>query len=259
MTPQIGKNGLLNGQKVPFWRAIVSALCYFIFYFAVQLATEVVYVIYLHLTLPLDGLSKEAYDKMIEDAYFRDGNYLMITIDVVLFLLLAIVFLARGKTFAEGMGMKKTKISSVPLAFVAGLGLTSALFFVMIVVESLFPAIMEDYGNTMDASYNMEQLIAFIFAGVIGAPLIEELIFRHLVTGRLSRGLPRIVAILIGSALFGIIHGHWIQWIYAGVLGFVMACLYFAYDSIWVTIAMHAGFNSLSVISYVQSMMKTEA
>ena len=253
------QGGLLNDRKVSVWRAILSAVCYFIFYFGLRLIVEVGYTIYLYATLPLEGLSDAAIEEMINQAYFDDGNWLMIVADILIFLVLAIIFLARGKTFAEGMGMKKTKVSSVLLAFLAGLGLTCALGFVMIFVELLFPGLMKDYNDTMDASYNMNTLIPYILAGVIGAPLIEELIFRHLVTGRLSRGIPRIVAILIGSALFGIIHGHPLQWAYAAVLGFVMSCVYFSYDSIWVPIAMHAGFNSLSVLAYFQAMEMTES
>lgn len=258
MTPPTNANGLLSVKKVPVWRALLSAGCYFVFYFVIQFAVSIAYGIYLAFTLPLEGLSEEARDAMLEQASFEDGNYLMIIMDLLIFLILAIVFLARGKTFHEGMGMKKTKISNVLLAFVAGLGLTCALGFVMILIEAFFPALMEDYNNTMDATYNIESLLPYIIAGVIGAPLIEELIFRHLISGRLSRGIPRGLAILIGSVLFGIVHGHPVQWVYAGVLGFVMACVYFAYDCIWIPVAMHAGFNSLSVLAYLEAIEMNE-
>lgn len=258
-TPQVMPSGLLNDKKVSVWRAILSAVCYFIFYFAIQLVVEIGYTIYFYATLPGDGLSEEAVNELWNQAIFDDGNYLMIIMDVLIFLVLAIIFLVRGKTFAEGMGMKKTKFSSILLAFLAGLGLTCVLSFVMIFVSMLFPGLMEDYSNTMDTTYNMKSLIPYIVAGVIGAPLIEELVFRHLVTGRLSRGIPRVLAIIIGSVLFGVVHGHPVQWVYAGLLGFVMACVYFAYDSIWVPIAMHAGFNALSVVSYLTMIPMNEA
>ena len=240
-------------KKFP-WYAILSALGYFVLYNAIRMVIELGYYIYLYATIPTGGLSEEAILELFNQALFRDGNYLMIIMDVLIFLVLAIIFLARGKTFGEGMGMKKTKFADILLAFVAGLGLTCVLSFVMIFVSILFPKVMEDYNSTMDATYNMNTLIPYILAGVIGAPLIEEVVFRHLLAGRLARGIPRVLAIIISSVVFGLVHSHPVQWVYAAVLGFVMACVYFAYDSIWVNIALHAGFNALSVVAYVEAL-----
>ena len=83
------QGGLLNDRKVSVWRAILSAVCYFIFYFGLRLIVEVGYTIYLYATLPLEGLSDAAIEEMINQAYFDDGNWLMIVADILIFLVLA--------------------------------------------------------------------------------------------------------------------------------------------------------------------------
>lgn len=240
------------------WREILSAVFYFLCYEAISIVIQLGYMIYLYATLPLEGQTAEMQEQMLNDAIFRDGNLLMLIIDVLVFLAFSVFFLARGKQFSVEMGMKKTRAEAIPLAIVAGIGLNCALMYAMNFVYMIAPEVLEDYNETMQYTYNTQEIFLYVLTGVIGAPLIEELIFRHLVTGRLGRALPRILAIAVGSALFGLIHSHPVQWVYAGVLGVVMACVYFAYDSIWVSVAMHMGFNAVSLISLIDTESMSE-
>lgn len=240
-------------------REILSAVFYFLCYEAISIVIGIGYMIYLYATLPLDGQTAEAQTQMLNEAIYRDGNLLMLVIDVLVFLTLSVFFLARGKQFSHEMGMKKTRAESILLAFLAGIGLSCALVYVMNFLYMIAPEVMENYNETMTDTYNMGEVLLYVLTGVIGAPLIEELIFRHFVTGRLGRAMPRLLAIAIGSALFGLVHSHPVQWAYAAVLGAIMACVYFAYDSIWVSIALHAGFNAVSLLSLIDVESMSEA
>lgn len=240
-------------------RDILSAVFYFLCYEAISIVIQLGYMIYLYATLPLEGQTIETQEQMLNDAIYRDGNLLMLIIDVLVFLAFSVFFLARGKKFSVEMGMKKIRAESIPLAILAGIGLSCALVYVMNFIYMIAPQVMEDYNETMNYTYNTQEIFLYVLTGVIGAPLIEELVFRHLVTGRLGRAMPRILAIAIGGVLFGLVHSHPVQWVYAGVLGIIMACVYFAYDSIWVSIAMHAGFNAVSLISLIDVESMSEA
>lgn len=189
----------------------------------------------------------------------EQSNLLMIIMDVVVVLALSVIVLAAGKRYFQGMGVKKTRWETIPVAFFTGVGMSCVLSVLMTFVEVLFPKIMEDYSQTMDSTYNMGQIVLYLLAGVIGAPLVEELIFRHFMAGELTKGAPRWLTILLTSLAFGIVHGHIVQMIYAGLLGILLASLYFAYDSVLPSIALHAGFNAVSLLSMVDDSSWSEA
>lgn len=230
---------------------ILFAFLYFLLYETIYFAVSIGYSVYLVATCPDEAA--------FEAAYYRDSNLLMVLMDAVIFLSLSIIVLARGKRYSQGMGMKKTRVETIPVAVLAGIGLSCVLGFLMSYISYLFPKLMEDYNNTMDVTYNMGQIVLYILAGVIGAPLIEELVFRHFLAGNLSKGMPRIGAILISSFLFGLVHQHIVQQVYAAFLGLAMACVYFAYDSVWASIALHAGFNAVSLLSLIDTSHWSEA
>ncbi|MBQ8288428.1 MAG: CPBP family intramembrane metalloprotease [Clostridia bacterium] len=250
MTVDVTANGYLPPKKVSPWRNIGAAVVYFLVYIVIQTVIVNGYYLYLVLSTPsgLDAAEKVAWRNA---QYYQNGNLLMIIIDAVLLASMAIWFAARKKKVLPSLGMTKPRMVALPAALVAGIGMSCILSFIMIFVNELMPEVMESYGSTMDVTYNMQDVLMYALAGVVGAPLIEELFFRHLMAGRLSRSIPRGVAIVLTSVIFGLIHEHPVQWVYAGVLGFIMACLYFAYDSIWVSVVFHAGFNSVSLLSYI--------
>lgn len=225
------------------WVNIIVGLLYFLLYEVIHYVFAIGARLYFIAVYP-DPVTREV-------AFNDSSNFLMIILDVIVLLTLSVIVLARGKRYFDGMGVRKSRWETLPVAFVAGIGLSCLLGFIMNFVGSLFPEIMEDYSQTMDTTYNMSQVVFYALAAVIGAPLVEELIFRHFVAGRMARGMPRFAAIAASSLLFGIVHQHIVQVIYAALLGIVMACIYFAYDSVLPSIALHAGFNAVSLVSMI--------
>ena len=53
---------------------------------------------------------------------------------------------------------------------------------------------------------------------------------------------------LISSAIFGIIHGNLVQFIYAFLIGMILSFVYEKFKNIWAPIILHAGANLLSVL-----------
>jgi hypothetical protein len=82
----------------------------------------------------------------------------------------------------------------------------------------------------------------------IAAPIAEELLCRGIVLNRLLSWMPKWVAIVTGSALFGLIHFNLLQTLYAFVVGVLFSVLYLRYRNLWIPIIGHMAFNLANVI-----------
>lgn len=90
-----------------------------------------------------------------------------------------------------------------------------------------------------------EMVLAFITLVVI-APLAEETLFRGYLYGKLRQIVPLWVAILVTSALFGVLHGQWNVGLDVFVLSIVMCCLREVTGSIWAGVLLHMIKNGLA-------------
>lgn len=90
-----------------------------------------------------------------------------------------------------------------------------------------------------------EYLLAFLTL-VVAAPFIEEVLFRGYLYGKLRKAVPLWAAILITSALFGFVHGHWNVGLDVFVLSVVMCGLREITGSIWAGILLHMIKNGLA-------------
>lgn len=87
----------------------------------------------------------------------------------------------------------------------------------------------------------------FIIAITIGAPVMEEFVFRRALPGLLELKMNTWLAFVISSLLFAIAHfdGHILLYF---SLGMFFSLLYYVTGSIWTSIIAHAGMNALVVI-----------
>jgi hypothetical protein len=93
----------------------------------------------------------------------------------------------------------------------------------------------------------LSRKLAMVLAGGIFIPALEEIVFRGLLHDWLSRKLPLIVAMIIGSALFGLLHGL----DYALPLGFLgMGCLWLRlrFQSLIPPILVHGLNNTIAIL-----------
>jgi membrane protease YdiL (CAAX protease family) len=97
-------------------------------------------------------------------------------------------------------------------------------------------------------------LFALAFPGVIfAAPLTEEIIFRGaLFSGIANSPLGRVGAVLITSAVWALAHKLSAPWLFVGVLfimGLALGMLLLRFGSLWVTIACHTAWNTISSLA----------
>ena len=91
------------------------------------------------------------------------------------------------------------------------------------------------------------QMSVPIWLGVLSyavlAPLGEEFLFRGVVYGQLRRVSSAPVAIAVSALAFGLFHGNLVQFVYASLLGAVMALVRELYGTLWASVAFHAVAN----------------
>lgn len=139
------------------------------------------------------------------------------------------------KSFGEVSG--KTIGLSIPL-IVAG------MLFINLCSEFLgLPDLMQDTFRAM--SRNVFGIISI----AIMAPLVEELLFRGAIQGyMLRKGMKSLHAILIASAIFGIVHMNPIQIPFAFAIGMIFGWLYYRTGSVVPGIVGHFINNSIACL-----------
>ena len=139
------------------------------------------------------------------------------------------------KSFGEVSG--KTIGLRIPL-IVAG------MLFINLCSEFIgLPDLMQDTFRAM--SRNVFGIISI----TIMAPLVEELLFRGAIQGyMLRKGIKPLHAILIASAIFGIVHMNPIQIPFAFAIGMIFGWLYYRTGSVIPGIVGHFINNSIACI-----------
>ena len=139
------------------------------------------------------------------------------------------------KCFGEVSG--KTIGLSIPL-IVAG------MLFINLCSEFLgLPDLMQD--TFLGMSRNVFGIISI----TIMAPLVEELLFRGAIQGyMLRKGMKPLNAILIASAIFGIVHMNPIQIPFAFAIGLIFGWLYYRTGSVVPGIIGHFINNSIACL-----------
>ena len=231
-------------------KAVLHAFLYFIFYFAVQIAVELITTaVYLirngdSFVVAGKGFDTKAATAAVSD--FLNANiYVLSLVSEVIFLLaIFLIFKARHKSFSFEIGLQKTNpLNILP---VAALGfsmniLTSLLF--LIVPEKL----IESYNQSAETVSNATGVVAMLAITIVG-PVAEEVLFRGLIFTRLSRGFGVTASVIVSTLIFAAAHGNILWSIYAGVLGLMFVLIYIYTRSIICPIIMHVAYN---VANYV--------
>lgn len=108
--------------------------------------------------------------------------------------------------------------------------------------------LFSDYEKSLFPFANGNLLFTIFAIGIL-IPIVEELIFRGLLTYELKKAMPITAAILIQAILFALFHFNWIQSSYAFLLGLLFGLVNLWMKSIWPSILLHIANNSTSVMA----------
>lgn len=221
--------------------SFVRAIGFFMFYYAVRTVIFNAAAIFFAI--------KHGDENAAMNAYYENANMLSFVCGIIIIAAIILFFSCRQKSVSENLYLGKPPVSVVILAFFAGLSLNFTTNFVM----SFLPQkLLESYN---DSASNAQQgsLLWYILVAVIMAPILEELIFRAMMVPRLSTSVGNVGAVVISAAVFGIVHGHIVWSSYAFLLGILLGFAFVRTRSLAVSIAMHMGFNLVSLLSYINT------
>jgi membrane protease YdiL (CAAX protease family) len=129
-----------------------------------------------------------------------------------------------------------------PTVILVGIILMLAASVVIEPLIELFPAQWYDLVDSQLASGGWA-----MFTAIVMAPLCEEMLFRGIIQGGITRRRGSWAGVLIASAIFGLIHGIPQQIVAGFVLGIVMGLIYDRTGSLLSVIVLHGVNNALSV------------
>lgn len=228
------------------WRLIYPLLIYL----AVALSVQAIfsYVLASGMVGPeYKGLTETEYknillEKLNEKALLLTAVYNGILIPIYIF------FVKRDEKRRIRMGGVRYRLPGkleYPLILV--LGMSAAIAINILVSLSGLALLSEKYQQVAQAIYSDSVFMQILSAAII-APVLEELFFRGLIFKRLREYCKPWVAILISSLFFGAFHGNLVQFVYASIVGAMLAYTYEKYKTIYAPILFHIGANMLSVI-----------
>ena len=132
---------------------------------------------------------------------------------------------------------------------VAVIGITICLSVALNNIISMSPLVSmsEEYQNANNAFYGSTILLELIGSALI-TPLLEELLHRGVVYGRLRRMMGFWPAVILSAVIFAGLHFNIVQFVYAFLLGIVFALFVEKSGKLYPAVIAHVVANGLAVI-----------
>lgn len=138
------------------------------------------------------------------------------------------------------------------LLLVVGLGISLAANYPVLLVRALIDQFRLSHAPSMPESQTAAGLTLNLLYSAVAAPLNEEILFRGVAVGLLRRWGDGF-AIGISALLFGLYHGNAEQFVFAAIVGAVLAYLRLRTDNLLPGILVHAANNFLATFTMVVS------
>ena len=212
-----------------------------------------IFVIALHLIL--SNILYYTVEKLVLDIFhipkeqFAKFSYLG---EVFVYAVLILVFFTIYKlVFAKDKAEAKLSLNPTysVKCLVAGVG-GSGVSLLWIMLAEQLPALKDSLNamNMGNENIGGGSFLGAVVVAVIGAPLIEEIVFRGIVFRSLRRVSPPWVAILVSSVLFGLYHMNTVQIVYATLMGLVAGIIYEKSNNLLFPILVHVANNLVAAI-----------
>ncbi len=250
------------GKPRPSWAkrlvlGITKALAYFAIYLGVQVIVGFVYGIILTAQVAEQADGIDEIKALANELLTARTMEMMIVIDLIFLAAVALIFFLRRRnslSFRQNLGLRNpVPVGRLGMIFAMGVTLNYAITIPLGILQNMMPEdVVEDYNKTQEI-YNSGGLMIFIISGVILAPIVEELLFRGLISTRLSRGMPAWIVVLISAVGFGVMHGSLIQALYASLLGILLGVVFFRENSLIASVTLHFAFNFASLLPSILS------
>lgn len=230
------------------WRLVYPILIYFAIAFVVQYGAMLLIVNHAikNGTLIMTGDMNEYQNKL---AVLINQYSLQITAatNVVLMPIFALLLKSDNKRRRLQQGFAYKLPDKKSIALIGLLGMSAAVSVNAIVSISGLAYFSPKYQQVSQIIYS-GGIFMEIVSAVIAAPILEELLFRGMIYRRLRDFCNAKLAIIISAVFFGVFHGNLVQFVYAFIIGLMLAYVYEKMKTIWAPIVFHVGANLLSVL-----------
>jgi hypothetical protein len=186
-------------------------------------------------------------------AYVQQGTPLMLmnfAQEFVMFVCFGLWYYLREKKYHYLPNYKKA-FSGRNVLSMAGIAFFGqyASNLIVILIYVVLPDAFEKYQETMQL-LEIDAGNPFVMVFIVGlfGPLVEEILFRGMIFGKLRRAYSFWPSALISGILFGVFHMNLVQGLYAAVFGVVLAYIFEKTETIWGCYMLHAFFNISSYI-----------
>lgn len=234
---------------------------YFVLYYLVSIIVGIGVVIIFGVKSVVSGAPSDptVVQNQIMDMMSKYAQEVTLVVSVLALLSFILVDFLRGKKLFKECNFAKLQLKDILLFSILGISMnlfaTGSLFLVnqFINVNDLIPKEIADALNP--ASKN---IFVFFIAVAIIIPVFEEIFFRGILFRELKKGMPFVVALVIQSILFGLLHGNIVQFCTTIIYGIIFGLVYTWRKSIWAPIIVHLTLNSMTFVSgYLFNTEKT--
>lgn len=184
------------------------------------------------------GIGKEAFGWKFDIGLF------MVLWEMVLILPAWWFTVRKYKLGWDSLGLRKFDLTTIAIG--CGLLLFTYLFNLCYNISLLYKGIQSPYEISDIFGAGTSPWLIFL-AGIIVAPLVEEIFFRGFLFTGLRERYGWIAAALISAALFAAVHLQPITMPSIFLLGLVFAYLYQRTESIWPAVIIHFFTNTLGL------------
>lgn len=230
------------------WRLVYPVLIYFAVAFIVQYGSMMLIMTAAirNGTLVVTGDAAQ-YENQL--AALINSHSLQITAatNIVLMPIFALLLRSDNKKRKLARGFSYRTAQTKSLLLMGIMGMTAAVSVNVIVSLSGLAYFSPKYQQVSHMIYS-GGLFMEIVSAVIAAPILEELLFRGMIYARLRDLCGAKWAIIISAAFFGIFHGNLVQFVYAFIIGLMLAYVYEKLKTVWAPIVFHVGANLISVL-----------
>ena len=242
------------------WASLGWVALYVCIAFMAEFAISFIVILYIYrdvfARMASGGMTDPAqvYDFMINTLeVLQSGEGLIIIsalADLILFACFGVWYYFRENKYSYKPDYRrafslKNVLCIVGTAFLGQYAINLLLMGIAVVFPDMFKA-YEELAKNFDLSTAPPALMILVVC--LFGPLVEELVFRGMIYGRLRRAFSIAPAAIISGLLFGIFHMNWVQGIYATIFGIILAYVYEKTGTIWGSVLLHMCFNSASYI-----------
>lgn len=185
-------------------------------------------------------------------------DYCLMVMAVMISIVLFYLWYKRfaNRDYVGRVDIKETiGIKNISMYLMMGVGCQLFVSGILVIIRPLFETLFSYYDRTVSSLFAADTVVVAVYV-VILAPIVEELMLRGILFGRLRYGISFTAANGIQAIVFGLYHWDVIQGIYAFGIGLLLGFVYERSRSLLAPILVHVFINGSGLLMQSLSLGK---